>query len=93
VGCAAVFAEQLFVKPSKITQGIPIGIFKGFSAGLAESSLRKPIGVRFPTAYGNIHISISQEKGIYKRFFRLRGQKSRKKPGHLSVTGQFYRRN
>jgi hypothetical protein len=39
VGCAAVFTELLFDKTSKITQRIPVGIFKGFSAVLAESSL------------------------------------------------------
>jgi len=37
VGCSAVFRESLFVKTRKITQGIPVGIFKGFSAVLAES--------------------------------------------------------
>ena len=41
VGCTAVLAELLFVKSSKITQEIPVGIFKGFSAELAESSLLK----------------------------------------------------
>ena len=35
----AVFTELLFDKTSKITKGIPVGIFKGFSAVLAESSL------------------------------------------------------
>jgi len=39
VGCVAVFTEQLFGKASKITQGIPVGIFKGFSAALAERCL------------------------------------------------------
>ena len=37
--CEAVFAERLTGKASKIPKGIPVGIFKGFSAVLAESSL------------------------------------------------------
>jgi hypothetical protein len=39
VGCFAVFRELFFGKTSKITQGIPVGIFKGFSAVLTENSL------------------------------------------------------
>jgi hypothetical protein len=50
VGCCAVLDERLFVKTRKSPQGIPVGIFKGFSAVLAESSQPKPVGVRLPSA-------------------------------------------
>ncbi len=52
----AVFVEQLFVKTSKIPKGIPVGIFEGFSAVLAERCLRKPIGIRFPSAYASVMV-------------------------------------
>ena len=48
--CKAVFAELLFGKTSKIPKRISVDIFEGFSAVLAESSQRKPIRVRFPSA-------------------------------------------
>ncbi|MBQ8797461.1 MAG: hypothetical protein IJZ56_04640 [Oscillospiraceae bacterium] len=38
-GVLRSFQRAAFVKISKITQGIPVGIFKGFSAVLAESCL------------------------------------------------------
>ena len=46
-----IFTERIFVKIRKIPKGIPIGIFKGFSAVLAKSRLRKPIEVRFIAAW------------------------------------------
>jgi hypothetical protein len=49
-GCCAVFREQLFGKTRKIMQEISVDIFKGFSAVLAESRPRKPIGDRFHSA-------------------------------------------
>jgi len=48
--CFAVFPGQLVGKASKIPQGIPAGIFKGFCAALAARCPRKPIGVRLPLA-------------------------------------------
>ena len=50
VGCCAVFAAPLFGKTRKIPKGISVDIFEGFSAVLAESCLRKPIGVQLPSA-------------------------------------------